>query len=631
VTRILSETLDWASGIIDWISGAAKTDDDARRRRIRRLFLLLIAITPVLIFVSSATLSLFEIYRPKIGNTVLFGVSVLFWLVSRAFKAEKSVSVVFGFWVLAIIAAGPIYFGAPGQISLLALILVPLIMGSVAGASASLIGIISVLLAYCAVFLSALYNGTEITESSIALISYSTLCTVSVGVLVSNFHRRIEPDPRTLAEENAAKRSIALMDPLTQCSNRRAFQMDIAQLAHAAVEHSRPALFIMDLDRFKLINDTFGHDVGDEVLRVFAARLRTQVGIVGHVYRLGGDEFAVLCRDGSSQSALNDLGERIMAISDESISTQAGDVAFDVSIGIAMSDGSERSLNQLYRRADNAAFAAKKTPGSTCLVFNTQIDGQITRRYEVEELLKTVVAQQSIGIAFQPQYDLRTGSITAFEALARLTDPKLGKVSPAEFIQVAEQTLLIEALDRQIISAALRHAANWLGGQQRVSVNVSAKSLESSGLADFIVKHVLRHDLRPEQVEVEITETALIENWSATKITVGKLRSAGIRIVLDDFGIGYSSLSYLSEFPVQKLKFDRSFLLKASENSNSLIMQSIINLAKDIEVDIVAEGIETRDQLLLQLKCYHGQGFLLGKPIPAQEMEQFLSNQRVVA
>ncbi len=623
----------WITRFVDTASGAGKAQDETERRRVRILFLLLATVTPLLVFTAQSEQSVFGDGQMLLWSSALIGVAFALFLVSRLFKAVKTVGLALGFWVLAVVAHGPLYYGEPEQISLTTLVLIPLIMGSVSGASASLFGTILVILTYIGVLASAQFQQSGISDAAISILSYSTLSTILCGVLVSHFQRHTEAEAKRLIDDNAKVRAIALTDSLTRCHNRRAFQIAMEQVAEVSDRSLRPALFIMDLDRFKQINDTFGHGVGDEVLSTFAERLQTAVAGNGRVFRLGGDEFAILCANEASQSVLEDLALQIRVLSDAPIATQAGDIDFDVSIGIALSDGSDASNDQLYRQADNAAFAAKKIAGSSHLVFNNQIDGQITRQYEVEECLKVAISKRSISIAFQPQYDLRNGSIVSFEALARWKDPLLGKVSPAEFIQVAEKTRLIEVLDQQIISIALRNAAKWLGAQQRVSVNVSARTLRTTDFADYVLKHVRRNYLKPEQVEIEITETALIENWEAAKTTVEKLRQEGIRIVLDDFGIGYSSLSYLAEFPVQKLKFDRSFLLKACEHSNSLIMQSIINLAKQMKVEMVAEGIETREQLQLlrQLKCYHGQGYLLGRPIPAVNMEKFVKNRRKVA
>ena len=623
----------WFKQFCDRISGADKAKDDSERRRVRILFLLLSTITPLLIFTGNTERVVFEFKSPHLWGTILVGLSVLMLLVSRAFRAERIVGVIFGLWVLGLVATGPIYFGDAERLSLITLVLIPLIMGSVSGATASLVGSLSVILVYCAVLVSAHLQQRDISDAAVALASYSSLSVVLCGVLVSHFQRHTEAEAKKLSEDNARVHAIAMTDPLTSCRNRRAFQADMDNVSNNAGSAARPALFIMDLDRFKQINDTFGHDVGDEVLRTFSTRLRAAVPSHARVYRLGGDEFAILYPHEPNQEVLEQLADDIKALSDYAIATDAGDIDFDASIGIALSDGSETSNDQLYRQADNAAFAAKKIAGSAYLVFNNQIDGQITREYEVEECLKVAIAKRSIGIAFQPQFDLRSGAIISFEALARWKDPLLGKVSPAEFIQVAEKTRLIEILDLLIISTALRHASNWLGESQHVSVNVSARTLRSTDFADHVLKHVRRNQLRPEQIEIEITETALIENWQASRATVATLRKAGVRIVLDDFGIGYSSLSYLAEFPVQKLKFDRSFLLKACEHSNSLIMQSIIDLAKAMNVEMVAEGVETREQLALlrTLKCRHGQGYLLGRPIPAANMEKFVERRRRAA
>lgn len=623
----------WGTRLIDRISGAAKARDETQRRRVRILFLLLVTVTPLLIFAGNSEQTIFGDDQLSLWAGVNVAVALALFAISRFFNAEKTIGVLLGFWALAVIAHGPLFYGDPTQVSLTTLVLIPLIMGSVSGASASLIGTISVILTYIAVLTSAYFQKNGISDTAIALLSYSTLSTILCGVLVSHFQRHTEAESMRLIRDNAKVREIALTDSLTLCQNRRAFQIAVNDLSKEASRTTKPALFIMDLDRFKQINDTFGHDVGDEVLRAFSDRLETAITEDASVFRLGGDEFAILLPDEPTQAVLEGMARRIIDLCEDSIPTAAGDVDFDVSIGIALSDGSDVANEQLYRQADTAAFASKKRAGSSYLVFNTQIDGQITRQYEVEECLKVAIAKRSIDIAFQPQYDLRGGAIVSYEALARWRDPLLGKVSPAEFIQIAEKTRLVEVLDRQILSVSLRNAQNWLGRQQKVSVNVSARTLKSQDFADYVLKHVQRNQLYPDQVEIEITETALIENWQASKATVEKLRKAGIRIVLDDFGIGYSSLSYLAEFPIQKIKFDRSFLLKAFEHSNSLIMRSIINLAKEMKMEMVAEGVETRDQLRLlrSLECYHGQGYLLGRPIPAKNMERFVRSRRKVA
>jgi len=605
-SKPVPDTFGWVTRYVDLASGAINAADDSERRRVRILFLLLVTVTPLLAFAGHKELSFFTDSQMGIWSIGLIGVSTALFICSRLFRAERIIGIVFGFWVLGVISVGPVYYGNPDQISLTTLVLIPLIMGSVSGASASLFGTGMVVLTYLTVLVSAHFQQNPISESALSMLSYSTLSTILCGILVSHFQRHTAAEAERLSEENTKVRVMALTDALTQCQNRRAFQIAVDQIADLPDAEKRPALFIMDLDRFKQINDTFGHDVGDEVLRTFSTRLRRAVADKGRVFRLGGDEFAIICDHEPNHSVLEALAQEVKALSEATIPTQAGDIDFDVSIGIALSDGSDASNGHLYRQADNAAFAAKKLAGSSYLVFNNKIDGQITRQYEVEECLKAAISRRSIGIAFQPQYDLRGGSITSFEALARWKDPLLGKVSPAEFIQVAEKTRLIEILDQQIISTALRNASHWLGAQQKVSVNVSARSLKSPDFAAYVLKHVHRNKLKPSQVEIEITETALIENWQASKVTVETL---------------------------QKLKFDRSFLLKACESSNSLIMQSIINLAKEMKVEMVAEGIETREQLnlLRQLKCYHGQGYLLGRPIPAMSMEKFIRSRRMVA
>ncbi len=405
-------------------------------------------------------------------------------------------------------------------------------------------------------------------------------------------------------------------DALTACGNRYAFAETMARLERDAKGGKVIAVLVIDLDRFKQINDTFGHEAGDTVLTVFADRLRFLAQAGCSVFRMGGDEFALVVEDVVTKDQIKTLCEQVVDAARTPISSPEGSLEFGASVGVAISDGSKEKVASLYKQADTAAFAAKLQPGSNFIVFNSTLDGAVTRKFEVEQCLKSAIQKRSINIAVQPQVDLRNGAILGYEALARWSDPLLGKVCPSEFIPIAEQSRLIEVLDRQVIVRALRGASVWLPRHQHISINASARSLNSNEFADFVINQVRRTRLKPEQVELEITETALIENWTTSKKTIEKLRANKIRIALDDFGVGYSSLSYLIEFPIQKIKFDRSFIQRNIDGSASLVLQSMIDLSKKMNLELVVEGIETKEQLrmLRKIGCFSGQGFLLGRP-----------------
>jgi len=485
------------------------------------------------------------------------------------------------------------------------------------------------LMLFAGVVIRAQQLGEDVSLANLEYIVFCTFSAAFTAITVAFFARLNLREAEVLSQRNEEMRAVALTDALTRARNRHAFQYRLDRLTVETNPDDRPAMLILDLDGFKLINDTYGHDTGDEVLKTVASRIRTLLRTGRTLYRLGGDEFAVVCVDEKSESGLLTLANRLASAVSEPIPTNAGDVNVNVSIGLAMSDGTQDSLMQLYRRADNAAFAAKERPGPTVEMFTSALDGQVSRKIEIESGLKTAITNGNIDLVYQPQINLMSREVVGFEALCRWTDSQLGVVSPAEFIDVAERTSLIYGLDRLIIAKALRQASVWINGTKRISLNVSARSLTSTDFADFLLRQIERVKINPQQVEIEITETALIENWDASKRTVTALRNAGVRIALDDFGVGYSSLSYLAQFPVQKLKFDRSFLIQSTTPANLLVMQSIIQLAESMDMDVIAEGVEApaHVSILRRLRCNEGQGFFLSKPIPAAQVPRYLAHQ----
>lgn len=529
----------------------------------------------------------------------------------RAVKLERLIGTMLCLWVCFWVSYHPVQVGDPEFLPLLGLICMPLIMGMIAGATACVLGTISVLSVYAGVSIVSQTNAIAGSPADLAVLAYAGVCTIVASLVFVYFDHSSEIQTNTLREDKDRIQKEALTDALTGCANRRAFMHAVRRGREDSV-----GVAIIDLDRFKQINDTFGHQAGDRVLSVFADRLKIIVGQERSVYRLGGDEFAIIQDNLASEDAMRLLGEQIVSATDVPISMSDGNLEFDASIGIAIASEPADNLETLYQQADTALFAAKKKPGANFIIFDSMLDGTATRMFEVEQCLKSAIEQRSIKIAMQPQIDLKTGSIVGYEALARWHDPLLGKVSPSEFVPIAERSSLIEVLDRQVIAKAMHGAANLLIGRQKISINVSARSLNSKDFSKFILRQLERSRVQPHRVELEITETALIENWERSKCTVSELRANGIGIALDDFGVGYSSLSYLTEFPIQKIKFDRSFVQRSSDRSAALVMESIVDLARKMNLELVAEGIETKDQLALvrKLGCSVGQGFLLGRP-----------------
>lgn len=619
--------------LVDRLVGVRSHWSEARQRKMRLLAIICLAFIPLLpMMIGGPDLAASGLVE-NITMIALFSAPVLLFSAIRLTNFEATLGFVYGGYLLFMIGHAPLLEGNPEHFSLFALALIPLILGFTTSATACAIGTFCVLALNYGIIVSGFAQHDSVSQTGLTLIAYSSAAAMICGLLVYYFTSLAQKESADLSQDNARIRTMALTDPLTRLWNRRAFQMDVVQLSVEYQSDARPALFILDLDAFKQINDTHGHDAGDQVLIVFSRRLKAMIGAGFKVYRLGGDEFAILCPNGQEVSDLQALGSKIAALTDDPIESQNTILEFDVSIGVALSDGSSKSIQSLYQQADMAAFVAKEKSGSACIVFDQMLDSRANRKFEVEQALKSAIEFRAINVAFQPQVDLRTGAITAYEALARWKDPALGSVSPAEFVEIAEETSLVKVLDRLIISKALLNAGTWLKDHQRVSVNSSARSLSSSEFANFVIKQVEFSGLDPQQVEVEITETALIQDWDKSKQTVDALRAAGIRIVLDDFGVGYSSLSYLVEFPVQKIKFDRSFLLKANDESGVLVMQSIADLANRMGVDLVAEGVETIDQLKLlkSINCFTGQGYLLSRPISADKMVEHARTLRVAA
>ena len=547
----------------------------------------------------------------------------------RITKNTGLLGVWIGAWAFVTIGAEPLQTGDVDAATLSLLTLLPILFGLTAGARACFISLFAIIALFASVSVRAYLQSTATNIHDFEFIIFCGFGAIFTAVTVGFFARVFAREAKALSQKNEEMRAVALTDALTRARNRHAFQFKFDKIIAETPADHRPAMLILDLDGFKLINDTYGHDIGDEVLKTAASRIRMLLQSGRTLYRLGGDEFAVVCADEKSKPALLTLANRLANAVSEPIPTNAGDVNVNVSIGVSTADETSDSLLQLYRRADNAAFAAKEQSGPSVEMFSTELDGKISRKIEIESGLKTAISNGGIDLVYQPQINLTTREVVGFEALCRWTDQQLGVVSPGEFIDIAERTSLIYGLDRLIISKALRQASAWLTGGHRISLNVSARSLTSSDFADFLLRQIERVKLNPQQVEIEITETALIENWSASKRTVTMLRNAGVRIALDDFGVGYSSLSYLAQFPVQKLKFDRSFLIQSTTPANLLVMQSIIQLAESMDMDVIAEGVEAAAHVsvLRRLRCKEGQGFYLCRPIPAPQVPRFLSHQ----
>lgn len=422
----------------------------------------------------------------------------------------------------------------------------------------------------------------------------------------------------------AAVRRLAHFDPLTELPNRRSlFECVERVLTEAAATHETIALLFIDLDYFKKINDTMGHGAGDELLRGVASRLTSIVRERDVVARLGGDEFVILQRDVRRPKDIMVLAERIIASLRAPFPLAGQQVRVGASVGIARSPQDGEDKETLLRNADTALHRAKASSRNNWRFFKPSMHDEVVARAALERDLRRAVAEKTLEVYYQPILHAKGGKVSGFEALLRWRHPERGMVSPAEFIPIAEETGLIVGIGAQVLEQACRACATW-PKDIRVAVNLSSLQFTKSDLIITIENALLASGLAPNRLEVEITESVLIQDTERVCGVLIKLRDLGVTISLDDFGTGYSSLSYLHRFPLDRVKIDRSFLRKACSDQNSLtLLHGIIRLGVELGLGLVIEGVETQDQLhLVRGECAMAevQGFLFSQAVPAREV-----------
>jgi diguanylate cyclase (GGDEF)-like protein/PAS domain S-box-containing protein len=421
---------------------------------------------------------------------------------------------------------------------------------------------------------------------------------------------------------------LAHHDPLTGLPNRTRFREDLEQTLRRANRDGRVAVLCLDLDHFKEINDSLGHPIGDDLLKDVASRLRTSVREGDTVARLGGDEFAIVQAGTDLQASESSLlAERLVEIVGAPYAIQGHQLNIGVSIGIAFAPNDGEDPDQLLKNADMALYRAKEDGRGTCRFFEPGMDARAQARRLLEIDLRAALTRDEFEVHYQPIHDLNTNQITAFEALIRWKHPLRGMISPTDFISLAEETGLITQVGDWILRKACMDAAAW-SREVRVAVNLSPVQFKNSNPVQSVIVALAASGLAPERLELEITETVLLQDSEATLAALHKLRSFGVRISMDDFGTGYSSLSYLRSFPFDKIKIDRSFVQELATREDSMaIVRAVTGLGKSLGISIVAEGVETNEQLgLLRTEgCTEVQGFLFSRPRPAQDVEAMLS------
>ncbi|HLK22855.1 MAG TPA: EAL domain-containing protein [Bryobacteraceae bacterium] len=420
-------------------------------------------------------------------------------------------------------------------------------------------------------------------------------------------------------------------DILTELPNRLLFQDRVQQALQLARRHrKKTAVLWVDLDRYKQINDALGHRVGDELLREVARRLKSCLRESDTVARVGGDEFTVLAHDIADTTAADRACRKILKSLSEPMVCGAHSVAVTASIGLSLFPEHGEDAITLMRHADLAMYIAKRNGGNAHHLFSPVLGDNMLRRLQLEQELASALESEEFNLYYQPLTD-RNGRMAGLEALLRWTNPRLGRVSPADFVPIAEEMGLIKKIGEWVLGTACRTGARWLNAGfeiPNIGVNVSAVQLVAKDLAALVERTLKETEFPARKLVLEITETALMNNIEQALEQMSTLRELGVRFAIDDFGTGYSSLSQLRNLPVDCLKIDRSFVrdLDPSGSGSTTLVRGIIGLAHSLDLEVVAEGVETEDQLKLlgAMGCDINQGFLLHKPMPADQVEALL-------
>jgi len=430
----------------------------------------------------------------------------------------------------------------------------------------------------------------------------------------------------------AQLRYIAYHDPLTGLPNRKTFYERVEELIAQSDRRgpSRWALLFLDLDRFKDINDTLGHDMGDLLLKRAADRIQGFIRKSDHVFRLGGDEFTVIVTELKKDIDAARVAEKILEALAEPYRINGHSLFITASMGISLYPSDGRSVEALVRNADTAMYEAKRD-GNRYRFFTEEMNSRAIRRLHIENHLRSAIELGQLSLVYQPLVEAREGVFGA-EALLRWDNPELGRVPPQDFIPIAEETGLVVELGRWVLEKACARIQAWReGGHQelRLSVNLSPRQFRHPGLREMIQTVLAKTGLEPEGLELEITETSVMEDPEEVMAKLSALHRMGIRLALDDFGTGYSSLAHLKRFPVETLKIDGSFIRGLGESAEDReIIRTIVAMARTLGMEPLAEGVETRAQreFLLREGCSKMQGYLFGGPMAEEEFEEFLAS-----
>ncbi|MDY0132198.1 MAG: EAL domain-containing protein [Desulforegulaceae bacterium] len=428
---------------------------------------------------------------------------------------------------------------------------------------------------------------------------------------------------------------MAQHDFLTGLPNRSMLKEQLSQAIGLARRHGKQiVLMFLDLDHFKHINDSLGHSIGDELLQLVGRRLTTCVRSTDTICRFGGDEFIILLTEISSPQAAVQVSNKIHTAFTEPFIIDKNELYVNLSIGISIYPDDSVDPDVLIQNADTAMYNAKETGRNHFQFFKVEMNEKAVRRMFVETGLRRALIQKEFVLYYQPKINLVSGKITGSEALIRWVNPELGIVYPDEFIQIAEESHLILSIDRWVMLEACKQVKKWLDSGLSalpVAVNVSAVNFRNKHFLENIILILEKTGLPPDYLELELTESILMDNAESSVLTLKAVKDMGIKLAIDDFGVGFSSLSYIRQFPIDTLKIDRSFVDEINSNKdNAAIVSAVIGIGKNLNQRVIAEGVETPEQLsfLQAMDCDEGQGFHFNHPMLAEDFTLLLETER---
>ncbi len=443
---------------------------------------------------------------------------------------------------------------------------------------------------------------------------------------------------RAVRSAEAHLHFLAHVDPVTMLPNRNEFNERLAfALEQADRRESTVGLLLLDLDNFKVVNDTLGHDCGDALLKLVAARLVASLRINDVICRIGGDEFVIIVEPSDDNAEVDGVARKVMAALAAPFAVETYQLHVSASIGVSLYPRDAHDARTLTRSADTAMYYAKNRGKNGFEVFQPVMAERARMRLKLEANLRRALGRGELELHYQPQIELASGRVVGIEVLARWHCAELGQVSPAEFIPVAEESGIIVALGRWVLQTAFRQAAAWrdqglLDTIEHVAVNLSARQTRDGALMDDIAALLAETGLPASLLELEITEGVLMENVNANLDLLQRFQAAGIHLSIDDFGTGYSSMAYLKRFPIDQLKIDRSFVHDVPGDGEA-IATAIIAMAHSLDLTVVAEGVETAEQLefLRGAGCDIVQGYYFARPMAVPELTEMLRQRRAAA